>query len=151
VALNFVQQRLKMVNLERIFTAGHSSAANVSLLMAAHQPLLAGSVAYAPICDVSDSIKELIETPMVTWAFPGIRSFAKRSSPATHAAKTKVPVFVFAAQDDERISLEDVRAYGLAVKDAGGDSKVTTGANGGHYQSMIDKGIPAGIAWMKSK
>jgi hypothetical protein len=60
-------------------------------------------------------------------------------------------VFVFAAQDDERISLEDVRAYGLAVKDAGGDSKVTTGANGGHYQSMIDKGIPAGIAWMKSK
>jgi dienelactone hydrolase len=68
-----------------------------------------------------------------------------------HAARIKVPVFVFGARDDDKVTSEEWRNFGRAVTDAGGEAEVKTVATGGHYQSMIDEGIPAGIEWIRAR
>lgn len=151
LALRLARETLPWVDPERIFSAGHSSAGTLSLLLAAHLPDLAGAVAYAPACDVAAFHKDLLDEPLSGLILPGARVFVKRSSPTTHAERIKVPVFVFGARDDEKVTSEEWRNFARAVEDAGGTAEVETVAEGGHYQSMIDEGIPAGIAWIRAR
>ncbi len=67
----------------------------------------------------------------------------KRSSPTTHAARIKVPVFS-SARDDDKVTSEEWRNFGRAVTDAGGQAEIKTVATRGHYQSMIDEAFPPG-------
>lgn len=151
LALRLAREKLPFVNPDKIFSAGHSSAGTLSLLLAAHLPDLAGAVAYAPACDVAAFHKDLLDEPFSGLLLPGARVFVKRSSPTTHAARIKVPVFVFGARDDDKVTSEEWRNFGRAVTDAGGQAEVKTVATGGHYQSMIDEGIPAGIEWIRAR
>lgn len=151
LALRFAKEKLPFVNPEKIFSAGHSSAGTLSLLLAAHLPDLAGSVAYAPACDVAAFHKDLLDEPLSGFLLPGARVFVQRASPITHAARVRVPVFVFGARDDEKVTSDEWRNFARAVNDAGGEAEVKTVASGGHYQSMIEEGIPAGIEWIRSR
>lgn len=151
LALRLAREKLPWVDPEKIFSAGHSSAGTLSLLLAAHLHDLAGAVAYAPACDVAAFHKDLLDEPLSELLLPGARVFVKRSSPTTHAARIKVPVFVFGARDDDKVTSEEWRSFGRAVTDAGGQAEVKTAAEGGHYQSMIDEGIPAGIEWIRAR
>jgi dienelactone hydrolase len=151
LALRFAREKLPFVNPAKIVSAGHSSAGTLSLLLAAHLPDLAGSVAYAPACDVAAFHKDLLDEPFSGFLLPGARVFVQRASPITHAARIKVPVFVFGARDDDKVTSEEWRNFARAVTDAGGQAEVKTVASGGHYQSMIDEGIPAGIEWIRSR
>ena len=147
-AIELAKQKLPMVDPQRIFSAGHSSAATLSLLNAAHLPELAGAIAYAPALDLEEHFADLLETPLVGASFMAIRVYVKKFSPLTHASKIEVPVFLFFAKDDSMVNLEDGRAMRLAIEDAGGDATLRSVPEGGHYQSMIDRGIPSGIEWI---
>jgi dienelactone hydrolase len=151
LALRLAREKLPFVNPDKIFSVGHSSAGTLSLLLAAHLPDLAGAAAYAPACDVAAFHKDLLDEPFSGLLLPGARVFVKRSSPTTHAARIKVPVFVFGARDDDKVTSEEWRNFGRAVTDAGGQAEIKTVATGGHYQSMIDEGIPAGIEWIRAR
>jgi acetyl esterase/lipase len=63
--------------------------------------------------------------------------------------KIECPVFLFYAEDDARFAGQ-VRE--LAERLAAAGKKVTAEhvPKGGHYQSMIDEGIPRAIQWLKS-
>lgn len=147
-AMELVKETLPQVNPEKIFSAGHSSAGTLSLLLASHLSELAGAVAYAPICDLDRDYGELSDDLSVRLQYPRISSFIVRSSPITHVEAIEVPVFLFFAKDDERVSLEDGRSFARQIEDRGGDSDVATVSAGGHYNSMITDGIPRGIEWM---
>lgn len=147
-AMELAKQTLPQVDPDKIFSAGHSSAGSLSLLLASHLPELAGAVAYAPISDLESDYGDLVNDFSMKLQYPGLPAFVVRSSPMTHAHKVEVPVFLFFAKDDERVSLEDGRSFGRLVQDQGGDSEVATVSEGGHYNSMITDGIPRGIAWM---
>ncbi len=147
-AMELVKETLPQVNPEKIFSAGHSSAGTLSLLLASHLSELAGAVAYAPICDLDRDYGELADDLSVRLQYPRISSFIVRSSPITHVEAIEVPVFLFFAKDDERVSLEDGRGFARQIEDRGGDSEVATVSAGGHYNSMITDGIPRGIEWM---
>ncbi len=147
-AMELVKETLPQVNPEKIFSAGHSSAGTLSLLLASHLSELAGAVAYAPICDLDRDYGELADDLSVRLQYPRISSFIVRSSPITHVEAIEVPVFLFFAKDDERVSLEDGRSFARQIEDRGGDSDVATVSAGGHYNSMITDGIPRGIEWM---
>lgn len=151
LALRLAKERLPFVDPEKIFSAGHSSAGTLALMLAAHLPELAGSVAYAPACDVAAFHKDLLQEPLSGLILPGARVFVKRASPLTHAARIEVPVFLFGARDDDTVTSEEWRNFARAVTDAGGQAEVKTVAEGGHYQSMIDEGIPAGIEWIRAR
>ncbi len=149
-ALEFVLARLAMVDRGRIYSAGHSSAATLSLLMAEHEPRLAGSLAYAPAADLEERFKELTEQPFVDMALPGIKYFIKRSSPKTHAAELIRPLFVFFAKDDQMASIDGARAL-LEKMPSKSELTFRTVAKGGHYQSMIEVAIPEGIEWIRAQ
>ncbi len=71
-------------------------------------------------------------------------------SPNSLAQKIKVPVLLFAAQDDGRVTIPQLQKFADMIR-YGRDIEVSleTVEQGGHYYPMINTGIPLGIAWIK--
>lgn len=150
-ALEFVLARMPEVDRTKIFAAGHSSAATLALLFGAHEPRLAGCAAYAPATDVELRLKTLIDNPFGDLTFPECRDFLKRSSPKTHAERMAVPVFLFHAADDENAPAAESRDFAKVLKENRTNVTYQEVPEGGHYEPMIDSGIPAGIEWMRHR
>jgi dipeptidyl aminopeptidase/acylaminoacyl peptidase len=142
---------MPQVDRGKIFAAGHSSAATLSLLFGEHEPRLAGCVAYAPATDIETRLKEVTDNPFSNLTFPECKAFLKRSSPKTHADQLKIPVFVFQAADDKNVPVADSREFAAGLHARGAVVTYHEVPDGGHYEAMIDDGIPAGIKWMKSR
>jgi hypothetical protein len=126
-------------------------AATLSLLFAEHEPRLAGCVAYAPAADVEARLKEITDNPFSNLTYPEIKTFLKRSSPKTHADQLAIPAFVFHAADDKNVPAADTRDFTANLKARGADVTFREVPKGGHYEAMIEAGIPAGIEWMKRR
>ena len=150
-ALEFTLARMPEVDRGKIFAAGHSSAATLALLFGEHEPRLAGCVAYAPATDVENRLKEVTDNPFSNLTFPECKAFLKRSSPKTHADQLKIPAFVFHAADDQNVPAADSRDFAASLKESGADVTFREVPEGGHYDAMIEEGIPAGIEWMKRR
>jgi dipeptidyl aminopeptidase/acylaminoacyl peptidase len=137
------------VDQNRIFIAGHSSAATLALLVAAHEPRIKGCVSYCGVADVEVLLARAL--PQLDRDIPGYRDFIRFSSPKTHVEKLKCPVFLFHAQDDTNTPVSQTTTFAALLKKTNPDVTVDTSARGGHYQSMINAGIPQGIAWMQKR
>jgi dienelactone hydrolase len=143
-ALEYVLARLPEVDPERLYAAGHSSAAIWALLFAEHEPRIKGCIAYAPLPDLfgrSPSHRATTETH-----FPGIAQF----SPQEGIERLRCPVFVFHADDDHTIPIVITRRFVELLKPTNSDVTFHTVPTGDHYRSMIKEGIPQGIKWLKS-
>jgi predicted Zn finger-like uncharacterized protein len=148
-ALDYLLAKAPDVDPNRIFIAGHSSAATLALLVAEHEPRLKGCASYCGVPDVEERLGRAI--PVFDRAIPGYRGFLRFSSPKTHVEKLKCPVFLFHAQDDTNVPVAQATAFADLLKKTNADVTLDTSARGGHYQSMIDAGIPRGIAWMQKR
>jgi dipeptidyl aminopeptidase/acylaminoacyl peptidase len=148
-ALDFLLAKAPDVDQNRIFIAGHSSAATLALLVAEHEPRIKGCVSYCGVSDVEARVAPAI--PALDRAIPGYRDFIRFSSPKTPVEKLKCPVFLFHAQDDATVPVSQTTTFAALLKRTNANVTVDTSARGGHYQSMIDAGIPRGIAWMKKR
>ena len=148
IAMEYVLSNIPEVNPKQIFSAGHSSAGTTALLVAEHDPRLAGCVAFAPCTDLQARIPgALVRTLSLT--FEGLPEFLVKSSPRTHEMRIQCPVMLFHAADDSNVPIEENRAFASRLQSAGKEVTVKEVATGGHYQPMIDTGIPAGIEWIK--
>ena len=150
-ALELTLARLPMVDPNRIYSAGHSSAGTLSLLLAAHEPRLAGCIAYAPAVDIEDHFADLLSGFEASFLLPGFPRFAEDSSPLNHTDSLTAPVFLFFAEDDSLVSPEQAEPFVAQLRATNSDVTVKTVESGGHYQSMIDEGIPAGIEWIQER
>lgn len=150
-ALEYTLARLPEVDPAAIYSAGHSSSGTLSLLFGEHEPRLAGVLAYAPATDVEKEHAERAENPFAGLLYPNLDHFIKRSSPKTHAAEMKHPIFLFHAEDDSRIPVAATREFAEDLKARGVDVTLEIVPDGEHYDSMIDQGIPAGIEWVKGR
>jgi acetyl esterase/lipase len=148
-ALEFVLRRLPMVDPARIFSAGHSSAGTVSLLLGAYEPRLRGSIAYAPGTDLEKFHEKLLEDSMNEILFPGIRDFDRKASPKSQVARIQRPVFLFQAKDDSNVSLATTERFVELLRETNPRVTFQTVETGDHYEAMIEQGIPAGIRWLK--
>lgn len=146
-ALEFVLQNLPQVNPRRIFVAGHSSAGTVALCMAATEPRLAGCIAYAACADPEARLREGLAS--FGLATGPIMQFLANVSPLKHADQIKCPVMVFHAMDDNNVRYSEASDYVATLQATGQDVHFVKAYTGGHYQSMIDEGIPAGIRWLQ--
>lgn len=151
LAFEFVLARLPEVNAGQIFSAGHSSAGSLSLLFGEHEPRLAGCLAYAPAVNIEDHFSELLENPFASILYPGIKNFARQSSPMTHVDSLDVPVFLFHAEDDMIAPIEETRAFVSELKASGKDVTFHEFEGGDHYDSMIEIGMPRGIEWINAR
>jgi dienelactone hydrolase len=150
-ALEFAIAKLPQVDPRRIYSAGHSSAGVLSLLFAAHEPRLAGCIAYAPAADVELRLGEAVNEFGVGQLLPGVGDFVRQSSPKTHAAHIECPVFLFHARDDSNEPFTTSEAFAEQLKGLGKDVTLKLVPTGDHYDSMVREGIPAAIAWLRSR
>jgi len=150
-ALEFARAKLPMVDPNRIFTAGHSSAGTLSLLAAEHEPRIAGAIAYAPATDVKSHLAELADVPLMGLLYPKLKEFVTQSSPDTHIGDLKVPVFLFHAKDDSNVPFADSQKFADALNDQGKDVTFESSPTGDHYDAMISDGIPKAIEWLKPR
>lgn len=148
-AVEFLTNNVPQVDPQRIYIAGHSSAATLALLAAEHEPRLKGCIAYAPATDVVARLNDVISNPAASRALPGVADFAKQSSPLTHVSKIGCPVFLFHAADDSNVPVSDSRRFADLLKANGKAVTYVEVPTGDHYDSMIQKGIPTAIPWLK--
>ncbi len=146
-ALDFALEKVPVIDPERIYTAGHSSAGTLALLVAGDDPRIKACVAYAPCTNVPRRLAQGI--PSLTAQIPGFADYVKDSSPLTHAAKIKCPVFLFHARDDQNVMLSESQEYSNELKKTNSQVTFAVVNNGGHSESMIKQGIPQAIAWLK--
>jgi|GEM_PF-3275182 len=146
VAFKFAQTRLPMVNPNQILIAGHSSAGTLALLYAAHQPKLAGCLAYAPQTNVEEHLRPMISNAQVNAVLPHLKEFAHRSSPITHVKQIQCPTFVFHAVGDPVVSIESTRAFCRQLPQV----NFVEGSGSDHYKTMVSHGVPAGIKWIET-
>lgn len=150
-AFEYALTKMPQVDPKRIYTAGHSSAGSVSLLMAAHEPRLAGSVAYAPCTDVEALLADSVAKRTVRSLLPDLKNFVKQSSPKTHANQIGCPVFFFQADDDRIVDVKESRDFVNRLRAAGKQVNFRKVPTGDHYDSMVKQGIPAAITWLNKQ
>lgn len=148
-ALDYFLAKSPDVDPNRVFIAGHSSAATLALLVAEHEPRIKGCVAYCGVSDVEARVAPAIAA--LDRALPGYREFLRFSSPKTHVEKLMCPVFLFHAQDDDNVPVAQTTNFAKLLKKTNADVTLDTSARGGHYESMINTGIPKGIDWMRKR
>jgi dienelactone hydrolase len=149
-ALEYALAKVPEVNSKQIYSAGHSSAGTMSLLFAEHEPRLAGCIAYAPCTDVQEWIGGM-QARILSSTHEGIADFVVQSSPHTHESRLNCPVFLFHAEEDENVDVQDSKDFADRLRQAGKDVTLATVPGGDHYESMIDEGIPKAIEWLKTK
>src|SRR5579884_3261169 len=101
-ALDYAVARVPGIDPNRIYTAGHSSAATLSLQVAEHEPRIKACIAYAPVCNVPKRLGKRLITAFSD-LIPGYRDFIERSSPQSSTATLRCPVFLFHADDDGNV------------------------------------------------
>lgn len=147
-AIEYALAKVPAVDPQRLFAAGHSSAATMALMFAAHEPRLRGCAAFMPIADVDKRIPRSLKK-MMEKDFAGYGNFLVRNSPLTHAERYAMPLFVFAAEDDENVPFAEAQAFVEKLQAAKRTVTFEHVPTGNHYQPMIDTGIPKAIAWAK--
>lgn len=151
IALDYALKHVPEIDPNRIYVAGHSSAGTLALQMATAEPRLAGALAYAPVADLSKRLGDLLSEPSIAVQLPSLSGYLARYSPAK--LKPACPLFVFAAKNDQNEPFRDTQIYVSRIRSQvpRGDATFSETATGGHYQSMIDDGIPRGIQWILSR
>ena len=148
-ALKYAKEKIPAVNPEQIFVAGHSSAADVALLYAAHEPSLAGCIAYMPTYDERLFRQRFLED--LYRMRRDMKDFIARSEPRSHIQRIQCPIFLFHADDDEIVPAYISRRAAKELAEAKKQVEFKTVPSGGHYDAMINEGIPAGIQWLKQQ
>ena len=147
-ALALALQQFPRLDPNNVFVAGHSSAASLALTLCARLQHLRGCVAYAPDVDLLASRGDAVN--VLERYIPGERAFMASVSPIELVDQIRSPVMIFNARDDEVIPIAAIDAYAERAAHAHVVVNRVVVDRGGHYESMINEGIPAGIAWMRA-
>ena len=150
LAIDFALQRIPEVNPNKLYSAGHSSAGTVSLLLAATDSRINACIAYAAEYDVQRRFRGLAQDTRYRRTLPGLAMFARSTSPLALRDAILCPVFVFHASSDRVVAVKESRRFVGLLKRTNKNVTYVEGSRGGHYNSMIKQGIPKAIKWLKS-
>jgi dienelactone hydrolase len=148
-ALEYLLEKVPQVDPERLYAAGHSSAGTMSLLFAENEPRLKGCIAFAPAVDVNARLRSQNSRTVDELIKAGFGDFFDRYNPRRHEQDLNRPVFLFHAQDDSNVPVSESSGLADRLRQAGKDVTLEIVPTGGHYDSMIQQGIPKAIAWLK--
>jgi dienelactone hydrolase len=146
-AIEFLLAKVPEVNPAQIYSSGHSSAATHALLLAEHEPRLAGVIAYAPAVDLPKWFAPRLG--VLRLLMPGVVDFVTQSSPSTHVSRLKCPTFLFQAEDDSICDVAETQIFADQLKAQGTDVTFIRVPTGDHYDAMVNEGLPAGVKWLQ--
>ncbi len=124
--IDYALARLPYVDPKRIVCSGHSSAGNVSLLLAAYDHRVSRCIAFAAAYDTETRLGELRGEPWARRSFPSLGSFIADTSPMNKVGKYHCPLFVFHAKDDSNVPFQDAERFDFSLKSAGKSVKFVT-------------------------
>lgn len=145
-ALNYALEKVPSLDSDRIYVAGHSSAATLSLIVAANDPRIKAAIAYAPATELEKKLSDALDH--FNNYVPGFKDFIKENSPKNNISKINIPVFIFQAEDDSVIPIEDTNKFVSELQKVNSNVTFITAKKGDHYDSMIQEGLPKGIDWL---
>ncbi len=148
-ALDTVLPLARYIDRSHIYAVGHSSAATLALAVATNVPHIAGCVAYAPQPDIVNYLGDLGKG--LDKRVPGFLAAMSAVSPQDNARRLRRPIFLFHAKDDTTVTRAAIFSYIGELRREHVLFTFKEVPNGGHYDSMIREGIPAGIKWMKKQ
>jgi dienelactone hydrolase len=150
VALEWLTARVPEVDANRIYAAGHSSAATMAILLAENESRIKKCAAFAPRVDVETNFpgpqKDLLRR-----LIPGVDAFFTTFNPKHHADKITCPILLFHARDDSVVPVAESESFASSLQALGKDVSLETVPSGNHYESMIRQGIPKAIAWFNGE
>jgi dienelactone hydrolase len=146
-ALEYVLARVPEVDPARIFAVGHGAAANVALLLAQQDPRIGGCVAFAGIYDLQAA--SAADVQQLAASLPGGSQFLTDASPITRVARLSCPVMLFHAADDPLVPPLQAQRMADAMDEANQTMQLAMVPAGGHYDAMLDQGIPRAIEWLR--
>lgn len=148
-ALDYALAKIPQIDSSRIYTAGHSSAGTTSLLVAERESRVSACVAYAPVSNVEKFLGEKVIDSLSS-VMPDYREFLQRASPHLGAKNLRCPLFLFHAEDDENVAIAESAEFAKQVSRYNAAVTFVRAAKGGHYNAMLNEGIPKAISWLKA-
>jgi dienelactone hydrolase len=145
-AIAYALAQMPEVNPNRLYTAGHSSAARQALLLAEHEPRIKGVVAYNAVADVVGDVG--LSMFQLEAIMPGAREFLTRSSPLTHVGRLNCAVRIFHSEGDSRVPVSQARDFFAQLPGQAQPRELHIVPGGDHYNSMVQQGLPAGVEWL---
>ena len=147
-ALKAATGRFSFIDTDSIYSVGHSSAGTLALQVAQNSNSIKGCIAYAPVINLGPTHIFLLQAAPETGKL--FLKYQQELAPSGHIDKLTSPVLIFQAADDRIVSAGDTERFVQSLSDylkAHDFEKIDTG---GHYQSMIDVGIPRAIEWIRA-
>lgn len=148
VAIEYALARIPEIDPDRLATAGHSSAAAVSVLVAENEPRIRACVAFAGPHDIAD---EVGGGAAIQLRRAGFGALVDRFSPSSGVASLGCPLFLFHAMDDTVVPPRQTQKFAADAQALGKDVTVKLVPRGGHYRPMIAEGLPAAIEWARQR
>jgi dipeptidyl aminopeptidase/acylaminoacyl peptidase len=146
-ALNYTLAKVPNVDPTRIYMVGHSSAGAHALLATSQDSRIKACVAYAPVSRVRLNERTL---NTLNTNIQGFSDFANWESPDSHMDALKCPILIFQAKDDEVVPVDMNIGFQKELAKSNKNTQIKLVDKGGHYQAMLDQGIPAAIKWLRN-
>ena len=144
-AVDWAIANIPGVDTNRIMSVGHSSAGTLSLQLAQNDQRVKACVSFMPVVDTVSYHEKYGMFDELESGVSGYTEFTKSLNPFSHSHKLQCPTLLFSSKDD--------RGYGQLVAFSERLEKTNSKASfdsvdsGGHYDPMIEFGIPAAIQW----
>jgi dienelactone hydrolase len=150
VALEWLLAKVPEVDPDRLYTAGHSSAGTMALLLAENEPRIKACVAFAPRADVATNF-DADQTRQLRSLIPGFDRFLTTYNPKPNDDRLNCPVFLFHARDDSVVPVSLTEEFATELEQKRKSVTLEIVPDGDHHTSMIRKGIPRAIQWLREK
>lgn len=135
------------IDPSRLFAAGHGSAANVALALAADDDRIRAVVAFSPLDDVIARIGNPSIDAMNT-AIDGYRAFLERTQPLALAERIKAQLMIFHPADDPIAPIAATRVLAEKLKTNGNPPHLIEPRTGGHVEAMLSSGLKDASTWL---
>jgi dipeptidyl aminopeptidase/acylaminoacyl peptidase len=146
-AIDYALAKIPQIDRERLYVAGHSSAATLALLVAEREPRVKACAAFASVTDIEARLGPRVVKALSV--LPGFGEFIHEYSPLTHASELTCPLFVFGADDDDVVQPSQPALFAAAAAKVNRNVTYVHVPTGGHYDSMIKEGVPRAVEWLK--
>jgi dipeptidyl aminopeptidase/acylaminoacyl peptidase len=80
---------------------------------------------------------------------PNLEMYLVSGSPLTHVQQLRCPVFIAHAKNDDNAPFDVTKTYVEAIRRAGGKVNFLELEREGHYQPLLEAGIPQALEWLK--
>ena len=148
-AISYATSTLPGIDPKRFYTVGHSSAGRQALMLAAHDDRISICGSIAGVCN-SNHMVNTLDTKILNRVIPGCKSWLRRISPATHAARIKCPSYFVHSINDEIVRIQHSTTMVDLLRKGDVFVETLNLETDDHYQETAQIGYQSFARWLTS-